>query len=226
MYRSAREVPVDLVDLTQDVTNDMPVYPGEPSTVIEPLRHGEYLSFRLTLSSHTGTSIDLPSHVSSQGKALRDYPMGRFLCRSHVIKVPWSEPDRVLNADYLAQEIHKREIGPGNGLLICTGWSQYWGTPRYFQHPFLSAEVASFIVDNNIALVGIDAPNVDDSQGSSAEVHRYLLGHDVLILENLANLDVLTSSTCTVACFPLKVPSSDGSPVRAVAWDIVKKEGG
>jgi kynurenine formamidase len=52
--------------------------------------------------------------------------------------------------------------------------------------------------------------------------HDTLLKNGVLILENLANLNVL-SGFFYFAAFPLKIIGGSGSPIRAVA--LVPREG-
>jgi len=40
----------------------------------------------------------------------------------------------------------------------------------------------------------------------------------MIIIENLANLDLLPRAGFSMACFPLHFSGADGSPVRAVAF--------
>jgi kynurenine formamidase len=63
--------------------------------------------------------------------------------------------------------------------------------------------------------VGTDAPSLD---AEPYPVHRLLLGHGVLLAENLRGLDRLGPGPVTCAFLPLAVVGTDGAPVRAVAW--------
>jgi arylformamidase len=79
----------------------------------------------------------------------------------------------------------------------------------------LSVEAAQLLLDQGVGLVGTDAPGLDDEP---YPVHMLLLGHDVLVAENLRGLDRLEPGPVMCACLPLALVGADGSPVRVVAW--------
>jgi arylformamidase len=109
---------------------------------------------------------------------------------------------------------------PGWFAIVRTGWDTYWGTPRYFEHPYLSPELAQALVELKVGIVAIDTLSVDSTVDAGSEAHRILLGADILIAENLCNLSVLVSSQpYTFAFMPLRIDEADGSPARVVAWD-------
>ena len=130
-------------------------------------------------------------------------------------------------------------------MLLCTGWSRFWGTDRYFDHPYLAPEAAKELAERGVAIVGTvtmspdpsphvgkDAPGelLPSSSSSSSEggfgAHRALLGVGCVIAENLANLEALMEvqegleegERLMVSLVPLKIGGCDGSPVRAFAW--------
>ena len=79
------------------------------------------------------------------------------------------------------------EIRSCSILLIHTGWSNFWSTPTYFDHPFLDREVASKLLECGVKVVGIDTLSPDEtvldgSEGSYA-VHETLLGAGAVIAE-------------------------------------------
>ena len=69
-------------------------------------------------------------------------------------------------------------------------------------------------MDCGIQLIGIDTPSVDYSPN---DAHFVLLGHEVLIVENLTNLDQIGQPHFRFVALPLKITGRDGSPVRAIA---------
>jgi len=102
-------------------------------------------------------------------------------------------------------------------VLFCTGWSQLWGTPVYYEnYPVPDEESAEYLAGFNIKGVGFDTPGGDKVGSETLPVHRILLGHDIILIENLTNLRILPPTGFTFACFPLKIKNGDGSPVRAV----------
>lgn len=205
-------------DLTQKIENEMPLYPGEPMTRIQPVGNGPYLTYDLSFSSHVGTSIDAPSHVLQGEKGIDQYPLERFLLKGRVWNVHGNKVE-CLSLHDLQTFIERAHPEKGEALLIHTGWDRYWGQDSYFAHPFLSMECARVIVENGFSLVGMDGPNVDFSGGERAPVHDYLLSRDVLIVENLMGLCQLPSTPVFLSILPLKIEGADGSPVRAVAWE-------
>lgn len=78
----------------------------------------------------------------------------------------------------------------------------------------ISGPAARLIVDCGVQLVGVDTPSVDRPP---FDAHLALLGNDVLIVENLANLDAITAEVFQLAALPLALVGRDGSPVRAIA---------
>jgi kynurenine formamidase len=113
----------------------------------------------------------------------------------------------------------------GGFLFIHTGWDSYWKTDTYFKHPYLSLEAALWLVDQGVALVGMDAPNTDATWNDADEVHRALLGNDVIVVENLCGLDQLASlmgrgnfvALKELWVVPLLLSGADGAPVRVFA---------
>jgi len=99
-----------------------------------------------------------------------------------------------------------------------TGWSEHWGTERYFHgHPFLTAEAAMWLEQAGAALVGIDSMNIDDTSGGERPVHSTLLRAGILIVEHLCNLDQLPDSGFRFYAAPVKVRGFSSFPVRAFA---------
>jgi kynurenine formamidase len=74
-------------------------------------------------------------------------------------------------------------------------------------------------VKSGCTLVAIDALSVDSTADDGDAAHLILLGNDVLVAENLRGLGELEPGRrYGVACLPLPMTGSDGSPVRFVAW--------
>jgi kynurenine formamidase len=111
-------------------------------------------------------------------------------------------------------------VEPGDCLLLHTGWSKHVeNTPVYRDGlPRISDELAHWIVDRKLLLVGTEGPSVAsvNDRAEITRIHEILLGAGVTICEGLANLDRLGEQTFFMA-LPLKLFGGDGSPVRAIA---------
>ena len=223
-----------IIDLSHTIHDDIQIYPGDP---VPSIRRGlthekDYCHVDvLTLGSHTGTHIDAPYHFLKKGKKIDEFPVQRFVGDGVQIDLTAkSDRDLIEPGDI---EPYESEIAEGDFVVLRTGRDKYFGTPRYYLHPYLSAEGARLLVKMGISLVGIDAMNVDPTYFGSIEsdssakdvpdeeeygypVHDILLGNDILIVENLCNLDKIKTVKGVYSFLPLKLKDSDGSPIRAV----------
>src|SRR5262249_40615613 len=91
-----------------------------------------------------------------------------------------------------------RGIGPerfagkdlaGHAVLVCTGWSERWGTAGDFEpNPFLTARAWEVLPAAGAAFVGIDSLNIDDVEDPSRPAHTQLLGAGIPVCEHLTRL--------------------------------------
>ncbi len=225
---------MEVIDLSHTIHDDIQIYPGDPvPSISRGLTHEkDYCHVDLLkLGSHTGTHIDAPYHFLKDGKRIDELPVRRFVGNGILIDVSHkSERDAIESADLKS---YASEIKKGDFIILKTGWDRYFGTPRYLQHPYLSAAGAELLLGAGAALVGIDALNIDSScqtvmdpeygnaDSEAHEDHDYpahdiLLGNDILIVENLCNLDKIRRPQGIYSFLPLKLKGSDGSPIRAV----------
>lgn len=200
----------------------MQVYPGDPvfccRSAANIPEHG-YNVRSLSLGSHTGTHVDAPFHFFADGKTIDHFPLSTFVGPALVVDVSSKKSREKIVWDDLAP--YQTAMGEGVILLVCTGWSDYWGRPEYFEHPYLARDAAQKIVATGVRIVGIDAlspdeTHLDDSEGDWG-AHETILGAGGIIAENLRNLGSILGKTATVSLAPLHISGSDGAPTRAFA---------
>ena len=208
-----------IVDLSHPIHAGMTTYPDDPQPGLEEYPTGP--PWRLTqlhLGSHTGTHIDAASHYIPGGKTIEQYPLDRCVLPGVVVRVCGVAGAAPIGWERVAGQLPG--VVGGTAVLFGTGWAAHWGSERYLVHPYLSEETCRELVARGVGLVGTDALSVDDTAGGSGHAHQTLLGADVLIVENLANLERLTAGRRYRFAFaPLLLPGVDGSPVRAFAWE-------
>jgi len=210
---------MEIVDLSHLLEEGMTVYPGteSPSFVTAcTLAKDKFKETRLTMFSHVGTHIDCPAHIFEAGQSTDNMPLTQFFGNGVVIDCTHlSEGERVELTDL----VHcKEKLKEAEFVLFYTGWSKKWGTPEYFGNfPTISLDVARFFIKMKIKGVGFDTISIDPVASSQLETHHLVLSHEMIIIENLNNLDLLLEKPFKLACFPLKIKEGDGSPVRAVA---------
>ena len=67
--------------------------------------------------------------------------------------------------------------------------------------------------------IGFDVIGLDPIADENLTRHKALFeAKDIVNIENLCNLEQCGSDLFWFSCFPLKIDTCDGSPIRAVAW--------
>ena len=201
-------------DLTLQVKNGMRGVTITPKTsaAVEG-----YNTTDLLLYSHSGTHLDAPKHFMPDGKSLDTMPLEKCAGEAIVIDLSHKAPRSFITIEDLAHVAE--QIKPQSRLLLRTDWDLKADDPEYRTHfPRLSLELAEWLAERGIWLIGLEHPSVASLQDKEelTAVHQALLKEEIVIVESLANLRDLPSKVTFVA-LPLKVKDGDGSPVRAIA---------
>ena len=180
-----------LIDLSVPITATMPVYPGDPKTEIkqvDELQKDGFVAHYLSILNHSGTHIDAPNHMIEGGKSLEQFPLETFTGRGVCIKIEQSGFD--------LESIKKAAIQKDDIVLFHTDMSDEYSKPEYFKkYPAIPEDVAKYLVEKQIKMVGVDMYSVDHDEFIA---HKILLRHDILILENLTNLALLENKQFTI----------------------------
>lgn len=196
-----------IIDLSHPLTEQIPVYPGDPAVKIEfagLLEKDGYCDHVVTLGTHVGTHIDAPMHMLAGGRSLAQIPVERFISRGVCVDVR--------NGFGALKTANIRE---GDTVLLYYGFGEKYYSPEYFEsYPMLSEQAAQYLVEKNVNMVGSDTCSPDGLE--DYPIHRLLLGADVLIIENLINLDKLVGTDFTVYAFPIAL-QLDAAPARVLA---------
>jgi kynurenine formamidase len=201
---------MEFFDLTLPLYPGMPVQPGDPAVTFLRVRSHEsdgYEVTQLCLGSHSGTHLDAPRHFFPEGATLDQYPIDRLVGPGVVVDcrpaAGTGGPTRIVDAALLTERLRAHSV-PSGGLILL--WTE---------GALLSAGAAQVLLESGARLVGVDAPSLD---AEPYPAHRLLLGHGVLLAENLHGLDRIGPGPVTCAFLPLATAGMDGAPVRAVAW--------
>jgi kynurenine formamidase len=209
------------VDLTQPLAPGMPKMSFMPDpqfeVLLDPGDRRPRVS-RLSVCTHLGTHVDAPSHFVRDGKTIDQFPLERFLAPG----VVW--PVRVEPLQPITRE-HLRglEVRRGDVVVFSTGWGDLFRDPRYYQHPYLDDEVARWLVEQGVAMVGVDflTPDKPPALRDAAfdyPVHNTLLGNEVLIIENLTGLRPLEGRRIELFAAPILVQAGvEAAPARVFA---------
>jgi arylformamidase len=200
-------------DLTRTISQDMQVYPGDPQPEFDPhatIKDNKVNVTRFTLGSHTGTHVDAPWHFLQEGNSIDMEPLDKFIGEAAVINA--SGKNSITAEEFSGYDIRSNDI-----VLIYTDTGD-----RRTNFAYLDVSAAEWIVENGVKCVGIDTPSVEKYGIKDAPVHKMLLASNIGIIENLANLEQFAGSRMFFVCLPLPLNGIDGSPARAVLFDIVK----
>lgn len=198
------------IDLTHTIANDMPEWPGcapvELKEIVTVQKDGVE-NHRLNGSCHMGTHIDAPGHFIAHGKKISEYPVDKFMGQAITINA--------LDKTEIGVELVKGLVKRDDIVLLYTGWgNKLYDSGYFYQYPVVSPSCAQYLVDQKIKMVGIDGPSVDCTP---FEIHKLLLSHDILIIENLTNLQALLGlNKIELFALPLKL-DAHGAPARVIA---------
>ena len=197
-----------IIDLSVPLNENTPVYPGDPATKIEPagvLAKDGFNDNYISIGTHVGTHIDAPLHMLDNGASLDKVSIEQFVGKGRLVEVTGTSFEDVLSAGIQAGDI----------VLFHTGMSDKYHDPVYFEdYPAMSEEVAAYLVNTKVKMIGVDTVSVDNQDGFP--IHKILLAGNVLIIENLTNLNQLTRKEFKVYALPLNL-QIDGSPARVIA---------
>ena len=209
-----------IIDLTHTITPECPVYPGTPAPSFTPastMTRDGYRETTLQLASHTGTHMDAPSHMLSDGSGLDQLPISQFCGKAMVLDVSAFAPGQAISADFLRTQ--NGQLRSVDFALFYTGWEKKWGTDAYFEDvfPVPDEEAARYLVSCGLKGVGIDALSVDRIESEHFPVHKILLNGGLVTVENLCLKKLVGRKNAMFFALPLKFLNADGAPVRAIA---------
>ena len=213
-----------LIDLSHTLEAGMVTYKGLPAPVICDYlsREGsrkvyaagtEFQIGRIEMVGNTSTYIDSPFHRYADGKDLSELPLESLANLPLVVAHVETGRSRAIEQLPLAA----RDVR-GAAVLIHTAWDAHWRTDAYFEgFPYITAELARWLRDAGVALVGIDSHNMDCTDTGERPAHSTLLGADIPIVEHLRGLSAVSARGAKFFAVPVKVRGFGTFPVRAFA---------
>lgn len=224
LYDSARKNrPVSLtrsrrvVDLSLPVSNTLRGAAVQPAKTIET---DGWNATTLTIYSHAGTHMDAPRHFLPTGPTLDQQDLATCCGPARVVNLAPAQPRQLHTVQDVEAALGGSAVKAGDRLLFRTDWSKRIGTDAYRDElPRISVELARWLVERRVALIGVEPPSVADVNDlpELTAVHQTLFRGGVVIVEGLANLDRLTQPEVEFIALPLNILEGDGCPVRAIA---------
>ena len=245
-----------LVDLSHPWNMHTPGWVGYAGGRVyysQTLQTNRVISQRIETALHSGTHIDAPMHFAPAGGDVASLPLDR-LCREGVIV---DISDAVSDWDEIKPKhiTDRMEVKRGDILIYYTGWARlYQGQPeqnleRYFcKHPGGGRELAEWIVDMDLAWVGVDTGSADHPMNTTIKnmrpdlareyeqtigisieerwpdrdlfvMHRVPFPKGIVHAENVGgDLQQVLNTRCMIGAFPWKFEGGEASICRIVAF--------
>lgn len=203
------------IDISVDLGPQTVIWPGSCSIEFNKWkdisRGDKSNNTEIKFNAHVGTHIDAPRHFINDGKNTSQISLNELIGEVLVLDLT----GRVEISDSYLESL---DIPSGTKrVLLKTDNSILWQTGvRVFNEKFvaLNAEAARWLVKRGIELVGIDYLSVQKYK-DTPEVHRVLLGAEVVVVEGL-DLSSVKPGYYDLVCLPLKLVGVEAAPARAI----------
>ena len=206
----------DWIDLSIQLNEKTWPFPGDDPLKIEWMKTFENDQYRLSKVSstmHLGTHLDFRNHVLEEKVNL---DVNQFIGRANVIFVePKAGVIRTKDIEHAYQYIDHFE----QMLLLSTNQSRFLNTAQYYEYPKFEPSILDFLKRHHINLLGADLPSFEYTEGPMLKMHQDCYRNEVYFLENLTNLERLTSHIELIV-LPLPIQGIEASWVRPIARNL------
>lgn len=213
--------------ISYPLSRKSPLYPNTPPMrfeTVKSLKQGDSSNTTMiSVPSHAGTHLDLPSHFCPDGASAKEMlSYGILITPVCCCDIPKNHGDSLGINDFVNLNIPKDT----RGLLVRTGYFHYRNNDplRYTKaHPYVLSEIADFLreICPDIIVFGIDTISVSNPNhreiGQMA--HRSFLCKQppIMILEDLdLSRENLNRKTWKLRIYPVFLDETDGTPVVAL----------
>ena len=197
-----------LIDISRPLSNTTAHWPGDtPFDFSLPVRRESGNGINVgafNASTHFGTHLDAPFHFTDSSETIDQLDLG--ICYGDALVVDVCG-QRLIGPELLPDALPKRV------LLRTDSWLSSGEFP--ISIPTLSVEAVSKLGAQNVTLIGVDVPSVDELDSKDLPIHHALYQAGITILESLFLANV-TPGRYLLAAFPLPIRGGDAAPARAV----------
>lgn len=237
----------NLIDLSYAYNNETIYWPGDEAKGVAFRRNithkgkvsvqGQlvyYETASFSSGEHGGTHIDSPSHFKEGGIPTDEIPLTQLM--GPAVRIDISNQSAI-NSDYRlsvddvkAYESEFGRIPDGAIILVFSDWGKFYPNRTEYvgnnesdvsnlHFPTVHPDAASFLVnERDIKAIGIDTCSPDNPSVFALETHVILAEANIVIIENVANLDLLPPTGANIIGLPLKIEGGSGGPIRMFAW--------
>ena len=222
-----------IVDLSRELHQRTPVYPGHPPVIqgmwktheesfVESGNVHGLASMFISMGDHAGTHIDAPRHFGKSGIPINDYPLEKCIVPGICLDLRHIAPRAEITPDDLKAAVAKGGHGvpEGGTVLLCTGHhARTFPRAEYFSDNCgVNVAATEWLAREGVVHFGIDSMRPGPQGKVNSLVHKACLDLDITHIESLCNLEALLGEgPFTFIGLPLKMREGTASPIRAVA---------
>lgn len=189
-----------IIDISQEVFS-CKVFPGDPAPTSQrvlSIDNGDICNLTaFSMCAHNGTHVDAPFHFLSDGNTIEKIALDAFIGDCYVV----CHEGNVTAGDAAAILEKAQVVGASERILIAGKAT-------------VTEESAKVFAQARIKLIGNESQTVGP-EDAPMEVHKILLGADVVLLEGIVLKDV-DEGKYFLSAVPLNLGGCDGAPCRAV----------
>lgn len=176
----------------------------------------------IDLTTHLGTHVEAPSHHAGLTKDAAALPTDHYMGRGVLLNLATCDPRALITRKDL-EAACPVPLQPGDVLVLDSRYHSEPFVPNPDdQRPHLSRESAEWFREKQVKAVGFgDGICIETNIEHCVACHDIMLGHDILFLEVMKNIEKLRSSVFLILYLPLPIRGLDASPVNIVAIEGV-----
>ena len=202
------------IDITQTLKTGIPNWPGDTPFHFEvpytKEQTGSVNIGKMVTSMHTGTHADAPFHFDNNGEKMEQLDVNIYIGTCFVMDCRGA-------AEITRETFHSVDFKGVQRILLKT---QDAISPQFpTTIPIIHPNVAPYLKEKEIVLIGVDNPSVDPLDSKEVSAHHALYQAGIHIVEGLL-LETVEEGFYDFIALPLKVEGADGAPVRAVIRKI------
>ena len=203
-----------IIDISWPITPTMTSYKNGNEVKFADLASWEKDKYRkslITLSTHSGTHVDAPSHFHEHGETFEKLSLSSMV-----------GPCKVLDATHCSEKITKQDLEKQNitqdDIILFKTKNSNLKTDVPFDPNFIYLELsaAQLLADKKIKAVGFDYLGIERHQPGH-DTHSILFNNQITIIEGL-RLNHVTPGDYFFCCLPLAIQGLEAAPARAVLF--------
>lgn len=225
----------EIIDLSQEIYDGMPVFPGMPEVKVavhatheqwDGIADSDVVSpavNRLEMGEHTGTHVDAINHMARpfRGQSIDTMPLTMFYTEAICLDLSHKGLRELIEPADLEHALSEAGLSmkPGDTVLLYTDhYRRAFGTNNWDNGPGISVASARWFGGQKIAAFGVETMSPGVRKVSNKEVHHICGEMGFTHYENMINLHQLIGrGRFRFIGLPLKIRGGTGSPVRAIA---------